>query len=430
MDRQVNDKGDEESRIPKRDLAVVLALVAGIGIGGGAMYWAATNELVHVVAMGTSGDGHGGHGDRHGGGDEGGHRAGHEGGHGDEHAAPNAVVELPQRLVAAAGVKASPVEVRSLAREIRAVGMLDFDEKRMATVSARIAGRIDKLDVDFTGIHVTRGQKLLELYSPDLVSTQQEFLLALSYRERLRESPLQEVVEGADLLAAAARRRLALWGITDEQIAVLERERQPRIHMTVHSPLTGTVIEKKVLQGQYVAAGDAMYKIADLSSLWLIAEVYEAELAKVRIGQPVAVTVPSYPERVFSGRVAFINPVLDSHTRTAKVRVDLPNRGGLLKPQMFAQAKLKVPVGAKVLVVPRDAVLDAGDKQYAWVESSAGQYERRELKVGAEADGYYEVLSGLTKGEKVVTAANFLIDSQAQLKAGAAAGGHGGHGGH
>ncbi|MGQ0669110.1 MAG: efflux RND transporter periplasmic adaptor subunit [Actinomycetota bacterium] len=340
------------------------------------------------------------------------------------------MVDLSPRQVAVAGVQTQPVEPRGLTKEIRAVGKLEFNEKGLARVSARIAGRVDKLYVDFTGAHVVKGQKLLEIYSPELLSTQQEILLALKTRERVRESPLPEVLEGANSLLAAARRRLLLWGISEKQIAELELEGQARIHMTVYSPARGTVIEKQVIEGQYVATGDVLYKIADLSTIWLFAEVYESELGMVKVGLPVDITIPSYPGRAFSGRVSFINPVLEGQTRTAKVRVDLPNAHGLLKPQMFAQATLKVPIGAALLAVPTSSIVDTGANQYAWVETGPGQYERRQVRIGAEVNGFYPVVSGLTKGEKVVTAANFLVDSQAQLKAGAAAGGHGGHGGH
>jgi len=438
-DRWEDDPVDEGSRRPRgrTGLAVGLALLVGIGVGVGGMYWAVSKKMLPVAAATGSGDAHeGDQGDRHSDGQEastadhrGGHGGGNEGGH-DNGKAPAATVELAPRQVAVAGVKSEPVEPRGLTKEIRAVGKLDFDEQRLATVSARIAGRVDKLYVNFTGIHVMQGEKLLDIYSPDLVSTQQEYLLALKNRDRVRESPLPEVLDGANSLVAASRRRLLLWGISEKQIAELEREGEGRIHMTVYSPATGTVIEKKVLEGKYVAAGEPLYVIADLATLWLFAEVYESELGLVRLGQPVEVTVPSYPGRAFQGRVSFINPVLEPQTRTAKVRVELPNRDGLLKPQMFAHATLRVPIGAAVLAVPASAVLDTGTKQYAWVERGPGQYERREIRLGAEVNGFYQVLGGLDKGERVVTAANFLIDSQAQLKAGGAAGGPGGHGGH
>jgi len=321
------------------------------------------------------------------------------------------------------------VEVKPLAlnKEIHTVGKIEYDEKRLASVSARVAGRIDKLFVDFTGATVKKGQPLIELYSPDLVTSQQEYLLALNTLEQVQQSPRKEVIEGAKAMIEAAQRRLQLWGISEEQIARLEDERRPKIHMTILSPISGTVIEKKALEGKYVTVGEPLYSIAELANVWMLAEVYEYEMAWLRLGQEVEITTPSYPERPFRGKVSFIYPSLEEKTRTIKVRADIPNPDGRLKPGMFVNARLVSPMAKPVLAIPTSAILDAGIRKLAWVEQEHGRYERREVKVGPEVSGYYPVLAGLSAGDKVVTSANFLIDSQAQLSAGAATGGHGGH---
>ena len=328
-----------------------------------------------------------------------------------------------------AGVRTSEVELRQLQKEIQTVGKIDYDEKRLAFVSARVAGRIDKLFVNFTGMIIRKGQPLLEIYSPDLVTTQQEYLLALTTLEKVQQSPRQEIIDGAKAMVEASKRRLLLWGITEEQIAELKERRQPLIHMTIYSPIAGTVIEKKAIEGKYVQIGDSLYTIADLSSVWMLADIYEYELSWVKLGQPVEVMTPSYPERPFKGRITFINPVMESETRTVKIRAEVPNPDGKLKPGMFVNAKVVAPT-RPMLVVPASAILDAGIRKFDWVEQGHGRYERREVKVGPTVNGYAPVLEGLSQGEKVVTAANFLIDSQAQLAAGASAGGHGEHGGH
>jgi len=348
----------------------------------------------------------------------------------DKEAEEEAEVGVGPDQLRLAGVKTFEVTPRSLTREIQAVGRIDYDEKRLAFVSARVAGRIDRLYVNFTGTTVERGQPLLELYSPDLVSAQQEYLLALTTLERISKSPQPEIVEGTRSLVEAARKRLLLWGITDEQIGELKNRREPRIHMTILSPITGTVIEKKALEGKYVAAGEPLYTIADLSSIWMLAEVYEYEMGLVRLDQEVEITTPTYSDRPFKGKISFINPSLEEKTRTVKVRADVPNPDGRLKPGMFVRARLVTPLG-RVLAVPTSAILDAGVHKFTYVEKGHSRghtiFERRAVRIGPEANGYYPVLAGLSPGEKVVTAANFLIDSQVQLEAGAAAGGHGGH---
>jgi Cu(I)/Ag(I) efflux system membrane fusion protein len=327
-------------------------------------------------------------------------------------------------------VRTVEVNTGPLQKEIYTVGKVDYDEKRLAFVSARIAGRIDRLLVNFTGTVVSKGQPLLEIYSPDLVTAQEEYLLALQTLERLRQSPRPEIIEGAREMVEASKKRLLLWGSTERQIDKLGQQKQTQIHMTIYSPISGVVIEKKALEGKYVAVGEPLYTIADLSTVWVLADVYEYEIPWIKFGQTVEITTPSFPEKPFSGRVTFINPVLEEKTRTVKVRADVPNRDLKLKPGMFVNVKLSAPTTQAVLTVPAPAILDAGIRKFVWVDVGHSRYERRALKLGPEANGRYVVLEGLSAGERVVVGGNFLVDSQAQLSMGGAAGGHGGHGGH
>ncbi len=307
-----------------------------------------------------------------------------------------------------------------------AVGKVSWDERKIARVSARIGGRVEKLYVDFTGARVVKGQPLLEIYSPELVSTQKEYLLALAGVERMKDSPYEDTRQMSSGLVRAARTRLKLWGVTDGQIADLERTKEPRIVFTVFAPASGTVTERLVTAGQYVGEGTPLYSIADLDRIWVQAEIYEPEIHKVPVGTPAVVTTEAYPGKKFRGRAAFVEPFLNPETRTVKVRVDLPNPGGILKPDMFVNVAFRGRKG-KVLAVPDSAVLVTGERSVAWIEVSPNTFEPRTVRVGDKSDGYYEVLSGLKAGDSVVTSAGFLIDSESQLKGGSSDP-HAGHG--
>jgi multidrug efflux pump subunit AcrA (membrane-fusion protein) len=329
-------------------------------------------------------------------------------------AAPS--VALSAAAIRATGVATVPVVRLPLSHEIRAVGEIAADETRLARVAARVAGRVEKLYANFTGQPVRRGAPLFSLYSPDLVATQREYLLAVENRRRLAGAS-EEAVHSADSLVEAARDRLRLWGISNDQIRALEGTRRPELALTFRSPVSGVVLQKSVVQGQYVAEGTELYLIADLSSVWLVAQVYEFELGRVRTGQPVVASVSAYPGREFRGKVVFVEPVLDRETRTARVRAVLPNSSGELKPGMFADARLSMPLG-EPLSIPKSAAIDTGARQVVYVETSPGSFTPRPVKLGATAGDRREVLSGLREGEKVVAAANFFIDSQAQLASG------------
>ncbi|MFN3477369.1 MAG: efflux RND transporter periplasmic adaptor subunit, partial [Candidatus Methylomirabilales bacterium] len=325
------------------------------------------------------------------------------------------MVRLSPEEEKAIGVETEVVTYRPLQKEIYTVGRIDYDERKLAFVPARIAGRLDKLYVNFAGAEVKKGEPLALIYSPDLVAAQREYQLAFENLEKVKGSDIKEVVESARSLVEASQNKLRLWGLTAEQIAEIKARSNPSIHVTIYSPTAGTVIEKMVLEGKYVAEGENLYKIADLSTVWMFAEVYEYELPWVRLGQRVEITSLSTPGNATYGTVSFIDPIVNPNTRTVKIRADIPNPEKKLKPQMFVNAKLIASLGEKVLAVPKSAVLDTGLRQLVYVEKGDGLYEAGEVTLGPEAGGYYPVVKGLKPGEKVVVHGNFLIDSQAQL---------------
>ena len=328
------------------------------------------------------------------------------------------------------GVKIGTVEMKPLEKVIRTVGRVDYDEKRLVTISPKIGGWIEDLYVDFTGRFVQQGESLLTLYSPELVSTQEEYLLALRAKKDLIKSPFSEVAGSGNTLVESARRRLKLWDISDEQIKVLEESGQVKKTLTLHSPFSGFILEKAAYKGMNVMPGIALYKLADLSVVWLIADIYEYEIPFVRLGQQASIQLSYLPGETFTGKAIYISPYLDANTRTAKVRFEFPNPHGKLKPEMYANVEIKVHLGRK-LAVPEGAIIDTGLRQIAIVDKGSGYFEPREVKVGSKVENYYEVIKGLKAGERVVTSANFLIDSESKLKeavGGMAGMEHAGHG--
>jgi Cu(I)/Ag(I) efflux system membrane fusion protein len=330
-------------------------------------------------------------------------------------------VSLSPTQMVMANVATTEAKAMPLNKEIVATGIVQYDQARQAKVTAWVAGRIDKLHVNTVGSYVSKGRPVAEVYSPDLVSAQQEYLLALKSRDQFKNSPIQSISQGGEGLVASARQRLKLMGVKDEQIAALVKAGEPNIRLPIYTPLSGIVIEKIVQVGQYVNVGDTLFNIADLSTVWVEVEVYENEFPNIKIGQMVDLVSQSYPGKTFRGRVAFIYPFLDPKTRTVKVRVEIPNPGLRLKPDMFVNAMVKVPLGSSI-VVPVSAVMDTGQRQLVWVEMKPGMFAPREVKVGARSGDNVQILSGLKAGEKVASSGGYLIDSEAQLK-----GGGGGH---
>jgi len=328
--------------------------------------------------------------------------------------APGTVQITPERQQLI-GVKIGPVEMRPLEKVIRTVGRVDYDEKRIVTVSLKIGGWIEDLYVDFTGRFVRKGEPLLTIYSPELVSTQEEYLVALQAKKFLTKSPFPEVAGSGDSIAESAKRRLKLWDITDEEIQKLEENGKSKKTLTLYSPFSGFVLEKSAYKGMNVMPGAALFKLADLSVVWLIADIYEYELPFIRLGQQASVQLSYTPGEIFTGKAIYIYPSLNPETRTAKVRFELPNPHGKLKPEMYANVEIKVHLGQK-LTVPEGAIIDTGLRQLAIIDKGNGYFEPREVKVGSKVDNYYEVIKGLKAGERVVTSANFLIDSESKLK--------------
>jgi membrane fusion protein, copper/silver efflux system len=326
-------------------------------------------------------------------------------------------VSLSPTQMVMANVETVEARKMPITREINAVGIVQYDQARQAKVTAWVAGRIDRLHVNRVGDYVSAKSPVAELYSPDLVSAQQEYLLALKSRDQLKDSPIPSIASGGEGLVASARQRLKLLGVKDGQIALLEKGGEANIRLPVYTPLSGVVIEKLVQQGQYVNAGDPLFSIADLSVVWVELEVYESDFPLVRIGQRVDVLAQSYPGKSFSGRVAFIYPFLDPKSRTVKVRVEMANPGQRLKPDMFVNATVRAAMGSSI-AVPGNAVVETGRHRVVWVETKPGMFVPRDVEVGVRSGDNVQILSGLNEGDKVAASGGYLIDSEAQLKGG------------
>lgn len=353
----------------------------------------------------------------------------------DEAAQPGQLSISPDK-VQKLGVRTEAAALRELARTVRAVGQFQVDERRLHTVTAKFEGYIEHLSVNATGQPVKRGQPLMQVYSPELVSAQEEYLIAWKGRESL-ENGTEESLTGVGQLAEGALERLRNWDISDAQLQRLQREGKANRTLTLYSPANGVVLEKIAVAGMRFMPGEPLFKIADLSAIWLIADVFEQDLAQVRIGQSVKIVVDAYPEKEFNGKIAYIYPTVAPETRTAQIRVELANPGGLLKPDMYANVQLDAGGGkTSVLTVPDSAVIDSGVRQVVLVQRAEGLFEPREVRLGQRGDGYAEVLQGVAEGEQVVVRANFLIDAESNLRAAlggfgesapASASGHEGH---
>ena len=333
-------------------------------------------------------------------------------------AAPPVITISPDK-VQLIGVRTAVADYRTLDKQIRTVGKIEPDETRLTFVNTKIAGWVKKLYVDYTGKQVEKGQPLLSIYSPDLVTAQEEYLIALrSARHGQYEAGDMPEVEASrrDLLESA-KRRLLLWDVTESQIAELENNGKPQTEMIIEAPQSGIVLEKMVLEGGYITPGMNLYKIADLSSIWIMADIYEYEVPLVKQGQTALVTLPYYSGQSYRAIVNYVNPSLDPVSRTVKVRLSMKNPGLLLKPEMFANVEIMVSSGSK-LVIRREAVIDSGTRQIVYVEKKPGVYEMRRVTLGQRGEDYVEVLKGIKKGERVVTSGNFLIDSESQLRSG------------
>jgi membrane fusion protein, copper/silver efflux system len=316
----------------------------------------------------------------------------------------------------AIGIQLGKAEVRELAQTIRAVGRVTLDETLLFQIRSKFEGYVEDLFVDYTGKSVRKGQPLLSIYSPELLATQQEYLLAVRARQNLGTSPNLDVARGAAELYESARQKLLLWDIRPADIQRLESTGQPQKTLTLYSPVDGFVMTKNAVRGSRVMPSDTLFEIGGLSPVWVLADIYESEAPLVHTGDPARMTLSSLPGREWKGKVAFIAPMLEEATRTVKVRVAFPNPDGALKPGMFADMMLERKLG-RVLTVPESAVMTTGTRSLVFVAQEGGRLEPREVKTGARVDGYFEIREGVQPGDQVVTQANFLVDSESRLKA-------------
>ncbi len=316
------------------------------------------------------------------------------------------------------GVKYEQVQVGGGSRTIRAVGKVAIDETRIGHVHTKVEGWIDKVFVDFTGKQVEKGQPLLTIYSPDMLASQRELLLAAKAKTIMRDSALPSGFDQSESLLQATRRRLELWDLSDAQIDQVLKTGEPIKNITVYSPMTGYITERKAFPQVKVMPDTDLYTIVDLSHVWIMADVFEYEAPNIRLGQTARVSIQAIPGKVFSARIDFLQPQVDPMTRTLKVRLNMENPGVLLKPDMYADVEFQVIIPAK-LTVPADAVLNAGERKTVFIDRGNGYFEPRQVKTGEREGDRIQILSGLTGGERVVTSGNFLIDSESQMKAAA-----------
>ncbi|HEV3490255.1 MAG TPA: efflux RND transporter periplasmic adaptor subunit [Reyranella sp.] len=311
------------------------------------------------------------------------------------------VIKVSLDRVQRLGVRSEAVEERALARTVRAFASVQYDERRQAVVAPKFGGWIEKLYVNATGDSVTAGQKLFDVYSPDLNVLQQEFALS-----RGMQGP-----------AGAADGRLRNLDYPEAELEKLRRGERPSRTISVLSPVAGTVVEKMAVEGMRYQPGETLFRIVDTSTMWVLAEVYEQDLAFVKVGDMAKVTVNTWPDRSFPGRVTFIYPSVGKESRTAKLRIEVANPDGLLRADMAATVEIEAPIAGRWVAVPDSAVIDSGKRQIVLVERGEGRYEPRPVKLGARVPGYVQVLDGLKPGERVVTSATFLIDAESNLRA-------------
>jgi RND family efflux transporter MFP subunit len=329
---------------------------------------------------------------------------------------PGTTVELSPAEITAAGVQIAEVRTALLKTDIDAFGRVEQPEAQLAAVSARIGGRVDKLYVQYTGERVRSGQPVADIYSPEVATAIEEYRLAEENRNGLRESDDAFARTQADALVKASLHKLELWGIAGKQIDAPEKDGVP--HVTIYAYASGTVVDRKVTQGQYVNAGDTLFTVADLNQVWIKADVYEEQLPQIRQGQEVEITAESLPNKTLHGHVDFIEPAANQQTRTVPVHVHVANPGMRLLPGMFVNATFVSRSAQPSIVIPRSAVLDTGTRKIVYLAKSNGVFEAREVQVGTPSDDLFPVSSGLALGDKVVLNGNFLIDSQAHLSSG------------
>ncbi len=339
----------------------------------------------------------------------------YQGGEESEPAAPGQI-RISTEKVQKLGVRTEAARLRTLDQTVRAAGRIEADERRTYAIAPKFEGYVERLHVNVTGQPVSKGQPLFEVYSPELVSAQREYAIAMQGVASLKDAG-GPALTGMQQLAESSLQRLRNWDISDEQIKALAGSGEAKRTLTFRSTVSGIVTEKKAVQGNRFMPGEVLYQVADLSSVWVIAEVFEQDIGLIRTGAQAQVRINAYPGQSFGGKITYVYPTLKAETRTVPVRVELANPGLLLKPGMFAQVEVSVSGKGTVITVPVSAVIDSGTRQMVLIQQGEGRFEPREVVLGARSDTHVEVIEGVKDGEEVVVAANFLIDAESNLKA-------------
>ena len=340
-------------------------------------------------------------------------------------------VEVPQDKQQLIGMKLIEVAFKPLSKTIRTVGRVESDERKITTVNLKVEGWIEKLYADYSGKYVKKGDPIADIYSPELMSAQLEFINLLDWRNEQVGQRIQRNIEfnwgdrygttaemttlDVDSVMKVARQKLMLWEIPDDLIKKIEETKKPIKTLTVRSPVDGYVLQKPVVKGTRVSPGDKIVDLVDLSSVWIIADIFEPDLPLVKVGQAATISLSYFPDKKFSSKIDFIYPFLSEETRSVKVRFTVPNPQIVLKPQMFTTVEITIYMG-KRLVIPENAVLDSGRRKIVYVDKGDGYFEPREIAAGLKAEGMVEVLRGLKAGERVVSSAAFLVDSESKLQ--------------
>jgi Cu(I)/Ag(I) efflux system membrane fusion protein/cobalt-zinc-cadmium efflux system membrane fusion protein len=330
---------------------------------------------------------------------------------------PTSTIRIDPVTVQNMGIRTTPVMRKPITKTIRTFGNVTFDETSLVSVNTKFDGWIEGLYVDFVGEQVKRGQPLFDIYSPEVVTAQEEYLLALKQHRSLKDSAFDHVRASAERLLAASRKRLRYWDMSGSQIERLETTGQVRKAVTIFSPASGVIIKKNALEGQFVKAGENQYEIADLSTVWVDVDIYEYELPYVKKGMPARMELPYIPGERFNGEVLYVYPYLSRETRTVRLRLAFPNPELRLKPDMYANIRLEAELPGPDIVIPQEAVIDTGVRQVVFVSRGQGKFEPREVKLGVEVNGHqYQILKGLSEDEEIVISAQFMLDSESRLR--------------
>jgi Cu(I)/Ag(I) efflux system membrane fusion protein/cobalt-zinc-cadmium efflux system membrane fusion protein len=336
----------------------------------------------------------------------------------EEETSAEGVVHIDPAFVQNIGVQSVEVERRDIPFSIRTIGTVAYDDKKLAWVNTKYAGWVENVRVNYVGEAVSKGQELFEIYSPDLVTTQKEYLSALDYAEKLSQSDLPGIKERALSLLNASRERLRYWDISDEQIRELEKSRLPTRTLTVFSPVSGMVLEKmdQALDGMYVKPGMNLYKIVDLSTVWVDAEIFENQVPWLKVGQYASLEFPYQPGRRYRGKIRYVYPFFNQKTRTMKVSIELPNPGLKLRAEMYANVTFNVPSAHDVLTVPEESVIHSGTRNVVVLDRGDGTFQVSPVTLGVNGNGVWEIKDGIASGDRVVVSSQFLIDSESNLR--------------